>query len=149
MPILYHDPVRDLVSLRDAMNRLMEASVVPSWFTQPERETESGARLPLDAYTTDEDLIIVASVPGLKPEEVEITLEGDQLTIKGELQPPLENVKYLLNERLYGRFHRALTLNIPVEEDEAKAEFKNGVLTLTLPKAAEARPHVIKIQAKS
>lgn len=149
MPIMYHDPVRALVSLRDAMNRLMEASVVPSWFTQPEWETESGARLPLDAYTTDEDLIIVASVPGLKPEEIEITLEGDQLTIAGELKPPLENVKYLLNERPCGPFRRTLTLNIPVDDDKAQAEFKDGVLTLTLPKAAEARPRVIKIQAKS
>jgi HSP20 family protein len=130
------------------MNRLMEASFVPSRFTRREWETESVVRLPLDAYTTDEELIIVASIPGLNPEDVEITLEDDQLTITGELKPPLENVKYLLNERTYGPFRRTLTLNIPVDEDKAKAEFKNGVLTLTLPKAAEARPHVIKIQAK-
>jgi HSP20 family protein len=87
-------------------------------------------------------------VPGLKPEDVEITLEGDTLTIKGEFKQPLENVQYLMNERLSGSFMRTLTINVPVQADKAEARFEDGVLTLVLPKAEEVRPKVIKVQTK-
>ncbi|HID62010.1 MAG TPA: Hsp20/alpha crystallin family protein [Anaerolineae bacterium] len=100
-------------------------------------------RLPVDAYSTDSE-----PVPGASPEEVDITFEGDTLTIKGELKPPLENVDYVMQERRYGPFQRTLTLNIPVEIDKAEATFKDGVLTLTLPKAEAARPKTIKVKAK-
>jgi HSP20 family protein len=105
-------------------------------------------RLPLDVYTTPEEIVIVASLPGLTPEEVDITIDGDRLTIQGELRPPLENVDYLFQERLYGPFSRTLTLNVPIDEDEAEAVFENGVLTLTLPKAEESKPKSIEVKRK-
>jgi len=77
-----------------------------------------------------------------------IAIEGDTLTIRGELRPPLENVEYLFQERLCGAFSRTLTLNVPVDADKAEAVFENGVLTLTLPKAEEIRPRVIKVKSK-
>ncbi len=134
----------DFVSLRDAMDRLLEESFVPGRESQ-----ERGAlRLPIDAYATENDIVIIASVPGLDPEAVEITLEDNTLTIQGEIAPPLENVNYLVRERPYGRFSRTLRLNVPVEAEQAEAEFDSGVLTLTLPKAEEVRPKVIKIKKK-
>ncbi len=105
-------------------------------------------RLPLDAYSTDNELVIVADVPGANPEDVEITIEGDTLTIKGEIKPPLENVDYLFRERVYGPFNRSLVLNIPVQADKAEASFDNGVLTLTIPKAETAKPKTIKVKSK-
>ena len=106
------------------------------------------ATLPLDVYSTANELIIKASVPGVEPADVEITIEGDRLTIKGETNAPLENVEYHVQERRSGPFGRTLTLNVPVEADSAEATFRNGELTLVIPKAAEVRPRVIKVKSK-
>jgi HSP20 family protein len=106
------------------------------------------APLPLDVYSTDNELVIKASVSGVEPEDVEITIEGDRLTIKGEICAPLENVEYHVQERRYGRFGRTLTLNMPVETEHAEATFQNGELTLIIPKAEEVRPKVIKVKAR-
>ncbi|HEY89323.1 MAG TPA: Hsp20/alpha crystallin family protein [Thermoflexia bacterium] len=148
MTMISWDPVRDLVSLRSAVDRLMEESVVPSWAGRGRERDGRALRLPVDVYVTENELVIKASVPGLKGDEVEITLEGDNLSIKGEFPAPLENVEYLINERPYGSFGCTLTINIPVDVDGAEAKFENGVLTLILPKAEEARPRVIKVATK-
>jgi HSP20 family protein len=102
----------------------------------------------LDVYTTPEEIVIVSSLPGLTPDEVDITIDSDRLTIRGELRPPLENVDYLFQERAYGPFSRALTLNVPVNTEQAEAMFENGVLTLTLPKAEESKPKTIEVKRK-
>ncbi len=147
MALLRWDPMSDFVSLRDAMNRLLEESLLPTWVAgRRAEETPQYLRLPLDVYTTDNEIVVVAPVPGVNPDDVEITLEGDTLTIKGEIKPPLENVDYLMQERAYGPFMRTLLLNIPVDIDKAEAKFENGLLTLTLPKAEEIKPKVIKVK---
>jgi HSP20 family protein len=87
-------------------------------------------------------------MPGLTPDEVDISIDGDRLTIRGELRPPLENVDYLFQERGYGPFSRTLTLNVPVNTNQAEAVFENGVLTLTLPKAEESKPRTIEVKRK-
>jgi len=139
------EPFRELVSLREAMDRLFEES-----FVRPERWTarrrREGTVLPLDVYSTPDELVVLASVPGIKPDEVEITIEGDTLTIRGEIKPPAENVDYLMQEREYGPFHRTLLLNVPVQADKAEATFTNGVLTLTIPKAEKIKPKPIKVK---
>jgi HSP20 family protein len=129
------------------MDELLEESFVRPSERQMER-SERRLRLPLDVYTTPEEIVIIASLPGLTADEVDITLDGDRLTIRGELQPPLENVDYLFQERAYGPFSRTLTLNVPVNTDEAEAVFENGVLKLTLPKAEETRPKTIEVKRK-
>ena len=146
------DPFREALSLRDAMNRLIEDSVVRSggWTGNGDGESNGSAlRLPVDAYSTQNEIIISASVPGVKPENVEITLEGDTLTIKGEVPAPLENVNYFLQERAYGRFARTLVLNVPIEAEKANADFDNGLLTITIPKAEAVRPKTIKVGPKA
>ena len=140
---------REPLTLRDAMDRLLADS-----FVRPERRWSEGTaerplRLPIDAYSTPDEIVIVAALPGLTPEEVEIGFEGDTLTIRGQLRAPLENVDYVMQERASGAFSRTLTLNVPVEADKAEADFENGVLTLTLPKAEETKPKVIKVKTKS
>jgi HSP20 family protein len=109
------------------------------------RQEQRADLLPVDAYSTANELVITASVPGANPEEVEISIEGETLTIRGETKPPLENVEYVIQERRFGPFSRTLTLGIPVKADQAEAVFDRGVLTLTIPKAEEVRPRVIKV----
>lgn len=148
MTITRWNPWREMMTLRDAMDQLFEES-----FVRPARGWGKGSqeqpfRLPLDVYTTPEEIVIVVSLPGLTSDEVDIVIRGDTLTIRGELRPPLENVTYLFQERPYGTFSRTLTLNVAVEAEKAKAVFENGTLTLTLPKAEETKPKIIKVKSK-
>jgi HSP20 family protein len=147
MSLIRMNPWRDVRSLRDAMDELLEESFVRPREGRMER-SERRWRLPLDVYTTPEEIVIVASLPGLTPDEVDVTIDDDRLTIRGELRPPLENVDYLFQERTYGPFARTLTLNVPVETQQAEAVFENGVLTLTLPKAEESKPRTIQVRRK-
>ena len=139
------EPMRDFMTLRQAMDRLFEDSYVNPNVAQ--RTGEQAMRLPIDAYATGNELVIMAAIPGARPEDVEITVEGDTLSIKGEIRPPLENVQYIFQERTYGPFQRSLTLNVPVQADKADANFDNGLLTLTIPKAEAVKPKSIKVKA--
>jgi HSP20 family protein len=140
------DPFREAVTLREAMDRLFEDTWVPSRRRAVDRER--AYRLPLDAYVTPDEIVIVANMPGVKPENVEITLEGDTLTIKGERPAPMENVDYVLQERPYGLFQRTLNINIPVDSGKAEAKYENGLLTLTVPKAEASKPKTIQVVTK-
>jgi len=144
------DPFRETVTLREAMDRLFEDSYVPAR-RQAERQAEQREqvwRLPLDAYITPEEVVILANMPGVKPEKVEITIEDDTLTIKGERPAPLENVDYVLQDRSYGKFQRTLNINIPVDANKAEAKFEDGLLTLAIPKAEAVKPKTIQVVSK-
>lgn len=140
------DPFREAITLREAMDRLFEDTFVPA--RRREAAEEHVYRLPLDAYVTPDEIVVLASMPGVKPEDVEITIEGDTLTIKGERPAPLENVDYVMRERPYGKFQRTLNINIPVDADKAEAKYENGLLTLTIPKAEAVRPKTIQVVSK-
>ena len=101
-------------------------------------------------YQTDENVVIRASVPGVKPEEVDITITGSTLTIKGETRSEQEVKKedYFRQERSYGAFTRSITLPSSLETDKAEATFENGVLSLTIPKAEAMKPKQIKVKPK-
>jgi HSP20 family protein len=138
------NPARDMLNLRDAMDRLFDERA--GWSAQ-----DSGqwiARLPIDAYTTDDDLVVTAAVPGVQPEDVQITVEGDTLTIRGEFPAVIENVNHLYGERYHGSFSRSLQLNVAVDVDRIEATFDNGLLTLVVPKAEEVKPRQIKVKTK-
>ncbi|MCD6302514.1 MAG: Hsp20/alpha crystallin family protein [Anaerolineae bacterium] len=147
MTISRWEPFKDLMTLREAMDRLFEDSFVRTGTRWTPTE---GTRLalPLDVYTTDEEIVISAAIPGVDPDKVEITIEGDNLFIKGEVSGPLDNVDYVLQERAYGTFSRNLRLNIPVDADKAEATFDKGVLTLTIPKQDAVKPRTVKVLAK-
>ena len=92
--------------------------------------------------------MITASVPGGTPDDVEITIEGETLSIRGKTPEPLENVDYVIQERRHGPFTRTLTLNVPVQAELAEATCENGVLTITIPKTEEIRPKIIQVRSK-
>ena len=114
-------PARRYLTLREAMNRMFEDSVAGSGTPRNGRQVE-GTRLPIEAYSTDHDIVVRAAVPGLKPEDVEIIMEGDMLTLRGEFPPPMGNGNNLLAELPVGRFSRTLQLNIPVDAAKAEAD---------------------------
>jgi HSP20 family protein len=145
MAIQRWEPLRDMVSLRDAMNSLLQES-----FIRPTGLAEDNpAMLPLDITENENEFVVKASLPGLKPEDVQITAHGDTLTIRGEMKAEQEkkDEHFHLRERRYGHFQRTVSLSTPISPDKAQARFENGVLTLTLPKAEEAKPKQIKISA--
>ena len=141
------EPFNDLISLRDAMDRLFEES-----FIRPSRSLEAVSTnpLPVDMFETDEAVVIKASVPGVNPQDIEVTVQGDTLNIKGESkgEEEVERENYYYREVRYGSFNRALSLPAGIDADKAEASFENGVLTLTLPKAEEVKPKSIKIIKK-
>ena len=142
------EPFRDLVSLREAMGRLFEES-----FVRPQSDlltpTEAGT-LAVDMYETEDAVVVKSAIPGIKPEDIDISLTGDTLTIKGEtkFEEEVEEENYVRREMRYGSFVRTLSIPTSVVVDKADAEFENGVLTLTLPKAEEVKPKAIQIKAK-
>jgi HSP20 family protein len=130
------------------MDRLFEESFVRprSWLAP----TDGAATLALDVHESADDVTVKASIPGVKPEDIDISVTGDTLTIKGETREEKEEKEgnYHLHERRYGAFQRSVSLPTLVKADKASAEFENGVLTLTLPKVEEVKPKSIKIKAK-
>jgi HSP20 family protein len=144
------DPARDMMSLRDAMDRLFEESFLrPGFFGAGE---SMSAMLPLDLYETENEVVVKAAIPGVKPEDIEVTVTGDLLSIKGEFKSESESKdeqrNYHRQERRYGSFSRQVTLPSGVNADACQADFENGVLTLKLPKAEEAKVKKVQIQSK-
>jgi HSP20 family protein len=141
------DPVGEMVSLRQAMDRLFEDSFVSptTW------RGHAGEQLttPIDVHETPDELVVTAALPGMKPEDVEITITGQTLTMRGELKEDesIERDQYLYRERRYGAFSRQLQLPLRVKGDEAEATFENGLLRLSIPKAEEVKPRQIRISA--
>lgn len=144
MAIERWDPFREAVSLRDAMNSLFQESFVRPW--GPAAPDGHGG-LALDIAETDNDFVVKAAMPGVKPDDVDITVHGDTLTIRGECRADEEKKgeHWHLRERRFGTFQRSVTLATSVNSDMAHAQFENGVLTLTLPKSEAAKPRQIKI----
>ena len=134
----------NVMSLRDAVNELLEQSFVDPRFREWQQERTH--QIPVDAWVTDDALVIKANLPGAEPDQVEITLEGDTLTISTEIPRPDPPGRVVALERPYGRMQRTLNLNIPVQVDKIDAVFKNGVLTLTLPKAEQLRRRTIQVR---
>ncbi|MBX3086556.1 MAG: Hsp20/alpha crystallin family protein [Anaerolineae bacterium] len=134
------NPVRDMIQMREAMDRAFSDS-------QYGREFRSTWNLPIDAYATSDAIVLKADIPGLKPEDIQITLEGDTLTIRGEFKNDAEEKNHLIRERVTGKFERTLTVSTPIDPAKVEATFENGVLTLTLPKAEAVKPRQITIKA--
>jgi len=101
----------------------------------------------VDAWLDGDKLILQANLPGARPEDVDITFEGDTLIINAVLPEPKMSGQAVLRGRYHGPVHRALTLDIPVDEERAEAVFKDGVLTLTMPRADKGRTRKIHVKA--
>lgn len=132
------DPARETMTLRDTMDRLFDDA-----FTRPfslMREGGSSWSSPaIDMYQTDNEVVVKAALPGIKAEEVQINVTGDILTIKGEVKHEEEkkDKSWHIREQRWGSFERSVMLPTGVISDWAKAEFQDGILTITLPKSEE------------
>lgn len=152
-PVLYRDDDQSpILSLHREVNRLFDDTL-----------RSFAARLPafggfssfnvggpsVEISETDKDLRVTAEVPGLEEKDIEVLLDDGVLTLRGEKRSETENKEKQFSERYYGRFERRIPLGYEVEEDKVDARFKNGVLTVTLPKTAKAQSQVKRIAIKS
>ena len=142
------EPGREMISLRDAMDRLFSEA-----FTRPWSLTTGAWRgnLPaIDLWQDSNSVFVKASLPGWKANDVQISITGDMLTLRGEYKKEQDRSEesYQMRENAYGSFERTVMLPAPVEADHAKAEFEDGILTVTLPKSAQARPKTITVKPK-
>jgi HSP20 family protein len=140
------DPFHEMVSLRQAMDRLLEDSFV-SPLTWRTFEGE-GFTPALDVHQTPDEIVVTAALPGVDQKDVEITLTGQTLQIRGELKADekVERGQYLYRERRLGSFSRQLELPVRVDGDKTQATFAKGLLTLRIPKADEVKPRQIQIK---
>jgi HSP20 family protein len=141
------DPFQDVLSLREAMNQLVEES-----FVRPAAGQGGKNFVPaLDLSETAEGYLVEAALPGLKPEDVEITVENNVLTIKGETRQETDSKQRNFHriERRFGAFQRTIGLPTTVKADAIKAELTNGVLRLEIPKAEEVKPRKISVNVGS
>jgi len=148
MAIERWQPLSELMSLRQAMDRLFEDS-----FVRPSRGLVTVGEIAapaLDVYQTSNEVVVKAALPGLKPEDVNIDITGETLTIRGESKAEQEIKKedYLYKERRYGSFSRSVVLPSGLKTDKAEATMENGILTLTIPKLEEVKPKKISVKAK-
>ena len=140
------EPVREMMTLREAMDRLFDDA-----FTRPINLRDGGWSSPaVDMYQTDNDVVVKAALPGFKADEVQINITGDLLTLRGERKQEEEKKDraWHIREHRWSSFERSIVLPTAVKTDKANADFENGVLTITLPKAEEVKPKIISVKAK-
>jgi HSP20 family protein len=138
------DPFLDASDLQGEMNRLFD-----SFFGRPARVAvvDRAWAPPVDMYQTGDELVMAVELPGVGEKDVSLSIIGDVLTLKGErpASAGTERENLFRAERWSGRFERTLPLPIPVQVDKVKAAFKDGILTIRLPKVEEIKPREIKI----
>jgi HSP20 family protein len=128
--------------LREAMDRLFEGS-----FISPQLFSGQGTFPAANLHVTDEDVIIEMAIPGLNPDDVNISVTGDTVTLSGEVKREKHDQKgkTYVEEIMEGHFQRSFVLPFPVNADRANAMFENGILKLTLPKSESAKPRKIQV----
>ncbi|HYY54531.1 MAG TPA: Hsp20/alpha crystallin family protein [Candidatus Dormibacteraeota bacterium] len=146
MSITRFDPFRDFVSLREAMDRLLEDSVIrPATLIT---NGQQGTSFPVDLYETADGYVLKATLPGVAPDALDINATTDGVSIKAEVKPDagVREESWLLRERRYGTFQRHFGLPMEIDPNKVEASFDNGVLTLTLPKAETVKPKQVKVK---
>lgn len=142
MPIVRWDPFRELVQMRDEIGR---------WFGDIERDKDqkrSALWAPnVDIKETENEVLVKADLPGIKMEDIDVSIDEDQLVIKGERKFEKEEKEkdYLRVERSYGSFYRSFDIGVPIKADEVKAHYSDGVLEITIPKAEVKKPKKVEI----
>ena len=140
------EPMREMMTLREAMDRLFDDA-----FTRPLNIREGGWPSPaVDMYQTDDEVVVRVALPGFKADEVQINVTGDVLHLRGEMKQQEEKKEraWHIREQRWDSFERSIALPTEVTADKAVADFENGILTITLPKAEEVKPRTISVKAK-
>jgi HSP20 family protein len=137
--------MREMMSVGDLMGQAFD-----DFFSRSTSTIDRYVVLDLDMAETEDDVVVQAAIPGVKPDEINISVSGDTLTIRGEVKEDdeLEENNYHIREMRRGSVTRSVLLPSKVIADKAKAEFENGILKLTLPKAEEVKPKTISVKAK-
>lgn len=143
--IIRWNPIREMAAMQSAMDRLFE----DTW--RGYRNVDTSLALPLDVHETETAYHVVAALPGVPSDTINVSLHDDVLTISGELPQPSypENARALLLERTYGKFSRSIRLPEQVAADQIEASLDNGLLTLNLPKTPEAQPKQIPVRVNT
>ena len=143
--IIRWEPAREMMTLREAMDRLFDDA-----FTRPFSTGGMGTIPAIDMYQTDNEVVIKAALPGIKAEAVQVNVTGELLTLKGEMKHEEESREkaWHIREQRWGSFERSVALPVAVVADKAKAEYENGILIITLPKADEVKPKQISVKVK-
>jgi HSP20 family protein len=145
MAIIRWDPFRDIITLREKMNRLFEDAVTARG---EEKDMISSTWTPsVDIFETENALILTAEVPGVDENNIEIKIEDHTLSLKGDriFEKETSEENYHRIERSYGSFYRSFTLPRNVDQEKIKAEHDNGVLRITMPKKPESKPKTVKV----
>jgi HSP20 family protein len=140
-------PIADLVSFRDAMERLFDDRLFrPVWPWPGDGEREVAPAL--DLYTTPEAVIAKVALPGVKPEDVDVSVGGDVVTVSGSFKEEKETTEagYVHKELSHGSFSRSFSIPTAIKAEAATAQFNDGLLTLTLPKTEEVKPKHVKVE---
>jgi len=148
MAITRYNPFRDLMTLSERLNKMFDEGMLPA---TSEDEFLTGAWVPaVDIYETENEIVIKAEVPGMSEKDVEVTVENNMLTIKGErkFEEEVKKENYHRIERAYGTFQRSFQLPATVNVNKITAEQKDGILTIRLPKKEEQKPKKINIKVK-
>jgi HSP20 family protein len=141
------DPVRQLSSsLRDEIDRLFGSPL--AWFENGSQPFSGGWVPAIDVYEDKDHVFVRAEVPGMKKDEIDISLHEGVLTLSGERKPEYDEAQAHRVERFAGRFQRSISLPSPVDAAKVRAAYKDGILAITLPKAEEAKPKQITINAE-
>jgi len=145
MAIVRWEPLRDLMTTQREFDRLFREAFSPV-LGDSEASTRTWAP-PVDIFEDGDNLVLKAEVPGVNPDDVEIRVQDNTLYLKGErkFEKEVKEQNYHRVERSYGTFTRTFSLPNSVDSDKVSASYKDGVLTLTMPKKEEAKPKTIKI----
>jgi HSP20 family protein len=149
MAIVRWEPFRDLVTIQDRMNRIFDDAFRGAARPGEEDWALGGSWAPaVDIFEHEGQLVMKAELPGIDPKDVDVRVENNVLTLRGErkLDKEVKRESYHRVERAYGTFSRSFTLPSVVDTQSIKAEFKDGVLAVTLPKREEAKPKQIQVQ---
>ncbi len=140
------EPMHEMMTLREAMDRLFDEA-----FTRP-LAPSGGMQMPaIDLYQTDNEVVVKAAIPGINPDDINISLTADVLTLRGDYKQEdnIEDAQYHIREHRHGIFERSIMLPSPVEPNKAKADFDKGILSIHLPRVESVKPKTVNIQVKS
>ena len=145
MAVVRWDPFRDLGLLQDRMNRLFD-DAGRTWRTDEPAATTSWSPA-VDIYETEGEIVVKAELPGLDRKAITLHLENNVLTLRGErkFQKETKEENYHRIERSYGNFSRSFSIPATVDEEKIRADYKDGVLKIFLPKKEQAKPKQIRI----
>ena len=145
MAIQKWNPYRELKQMEDTMDRIWRFGGLPTF-----SEGTEDWNILIDVMQKEDDIIVSASIPGIKPQDIDVAIEDNVLTIRAERKSEAEEgVTYLINERPIGSFFRALRLPDTVDAEKIESSYSNGVLTITMPKAEEKKKKQIQIKVES